>query len=55
MVIRDYEDEAARRDGLPSSRQKSIPTESEVRVMSTKPSSMHPPTEDANDEPREAR
>jgi hypothetical protein len=36
-------------------RQKSNPTESEVHVMSTKPSSMHPPTEDANDEPREAR
>jgi hypothetical protein len=36
-------------------REQSNPTESEVRVMSTKPSSMHPPTEDANDEPKEAR
>jgi hypothetical protein len=36
-------------------REKSNPTESEVRVMSTKPTSMDPSTEDANDEPREAR
>jgi hypothetical protein len=35
--------------------QKSNSTESEVHAMSTGPSSMHPPTEDANDEPREAR
>jgi hypothetical protein len=34
---------------------KSNATESEVHDMSTEPSSMHPPTEDANDEPREAR
>jgi hypothetical protein len=54
MVIRDDEVEAAR----PTERrfrQKSNPTESEVHVMSTKPSSMHPPSQDANDEPREAR
>jgi hypothetical protein len=54
MFIRDDEDEPARQDGLP------LPPvvesdRSEVHVMSTKPSSMHPPTEDANDEPREAR
>jgi hypothetical protein len=36
-------------------RQKSNPTESEVHVMSAEPSGMHPQTEDANDEPREAR
>jgi len=54
MVIRDDAIEAAR---LTSHRlrQKSNPTESEANVMTTKPSSMHPPTEDANDEPREAR
>jgi hypothetical protein len=54
MVIRDDEVEAA---GLTSRRfrEKSNPTESEVHVMSTKPSSMHPPSQDANDEPREAR
>ena len=54
MVIRDDAIEAARLKGR-RFRQKSNPTESEVHVMSTKPSSMHPPTEDANDEPREAR
>jgi hypothetical protein len=52
MVIRDDEVEAARLTGR-RFRQKS--TESEVHVMSTALSSMHPPTEDANDEPREAR
>jgi hypothetical protein len=46
--------EAARLTGR-RFRQKSNPTDSEVHVMSTKPSGMHPPTEDANDEPREAR
>jgi hypothetical protein len=54
MVIRDDEVEAARLMRR-RFRQKSNPTESEVHVMSTKPSSMHPPTQDANDEPREAR
>jgi hypothetical protein len=34
---------------------RSNPTESEVYVMSAEPSGMHPPTEDRNDEPREAR
>jgi hypothetical protein len=34
---------------------RSNPTDSEVHVMSTEPSGMHPQTEDANDEPREAR
>jgi hypothetical protein len=54
MVIRDDEVEAARLTGR-RFRQKPNPTESEVHIMSTKPSSKHPPTEDANDEPREAR
>jgi hypothetical protein len=54
MVIRDDEVEAARLTGS-RFRQKSNPTESDVNVMSTKPSSMHPPADDANDEPREAR
>jgi hypothetical protein len=54
MVIRDDAIEAARLTGR-RLRQKSNPTESEVHVVSTTPSSMHPPTEDANDEPREAR
>jgi len=54
MVIRDDEVEVARVRGR-RFRQKSNPTESEVHGMTTKPSSMHPPTEDANDEPREAR
>jgi hypothetical protein len=46
--------EAARLTGR-RFREKSNPTESEVHVMSPKPSSMHPPTDDANDELREAR
>jgi hypothetical protein len=54
MVIRDDEVETARLTGR-RLRQKSNPTESEVHVMSTKSSGTHPPTEDANDEPREAR
>jgi hypothetical protein len=54
MVIRDDEDERLDKTGR-LFRQKSNPIESEVHVMSTKPSSMHPRTEDANDEPREAR
>jgi hypothetical protein len=54
MVIRDDAIEAARLAGR-RFRQKSNPAESEVHVMSTEPSGMHPPTEDTNDEPREAR
>jgi hypothetical protein len=54
MVIRDDEVETARLTGR-RLRQKSNPTESEVHVMSTKPTGMHPRTEDATDEPREAR
>jgi hypothetical protein len=54
MVIRDDELEAARLTGR-RLRQKSNPTESEVHIMSTEPSGMHPPTEDANAGPREAR
>jgi hypothetical protein len=54
MVIRDDEVETARLTGR-RLRQKSNPTESEVHLMSRKPSGMHPPTEDPNDEPREAR
>lgn len=54
MVIRDDEDEAAAETGC-LFRKKSNPTESEVHGMNTKPSSMHPPTEDLNGEPREAR
>ena len=53
MVIRDDEAETTPLTGR--FRQKSNPTESEVHVMSAKPSGLHPPTEDANDEPREAR
>jgi hypothetical protein len=54
MVIRDDEDEAL---DEPSRlfRQNSNATESEVHVMTTEPSSIHPPTEYANNEPREAR
>ena len=54
MVITDDEVETARLTGR-RLRQKSNPTESEVHVMSTKPSGIHPPTEDANDERGEAR
>jgi len=54
MVIRDDEVETARLTGR-RLRQKSNPTESEVHVMSTKPLGIRPPTEDANDEPKEAR
>jgi hypothetical protein len=54
MVIRDDEVETARLTGR-RLRQKSNPTESEVHLMSAQPSNMHPPTEDAIDEPREAR
>jgi hypothetical protein len=54
MVIRDDEDERLDKTGC-LFRQKSNPTESEVQVMSTNPPSMHPRTEDAIDEPREAR
>jgi hypothetical protein len=54
MVITDDEIETARLMDR-RLRQKSNPTESEVHVMSTKPSGTHPPTEDAKDEPREAR
>jgi hypothetical protein len=54
MVIRDDAIEAARLTGR-RFRQKSNPAESEVHIMSAEPSGMHPPTEDRNDEPREAR
>jgi hypothetical protein len=54
MVIRDDAIEVARLKGR-RFRQESNRAESEVHVMSTKPSSMHPPTEEANDERREAR
>jgi hypothetical protein len=54
MVIRDDAIEAARPKGR-RFRQKSNPAESEVHVMSAEPSGMHPPTEEASDEPREAR
>jgi hypothetical protein len=54
MVIRDDEVEAARVTGRRFGPE-SNPTESEVHVMSTKPSGMHPPTEEANDERGEAR